>query len=1562
MDETTADSNTVKLYGAGSGAYAPKINVHYETSYGINTAYRTHTHELGRFGQGSIDLQCGNLMFESEDFAWPGNRMPVTIKHLYNSALAEYAYTRNTEIDLNTANFSGTKLGNGWKLNLMQSMVYDWFRDQYIYVGENGDEICFKRSEKRVCCDSGSQCDYLYEEADGSGDVYNPVNRTLTRGEDTYVFDSVGRLISVTDADANRMTVTYDAAGRLTTVTDGAGRDFAFSYNADGYLTSIAAPDHRVEEPDIIRYAYTGNLLTGITYPDERSVSISYDADGEYPELPTVVTLRDASGTGVYRVTYTYAQRRVYVITEFGMQDSTFIAGAQSIYRIRPSSRTTQVETVELPDADAGNSGRNIIRTVYTFDDDGNVISQYAYSQDMDNVSVDGIGSGIHPMMGEDGVKAATNITNLLQDHGFRNMCCWQDTVNDSDVLWVTYCDYEDSAKFGRGYLRLQAYNSERKGSGIYQTTGTLPAGEYTFSAYVRVGRVFTGDASRGAYLRVTDAQGNCLGESEHISEKSAEFVRVSVPFTLAASGEVKVYVLMDGMGVIGAEAAQLEKNPYANPYNLLENGSFEYSTQDWIKGSGVNYDDNAHFDMSRSLKIVGDLRYKREAYQTVPVKSRADTRETFTLSGWAKGYGLPDHERAGVDTPTFGLRAVIYYTDGTTEEYPAAFSPNTESWQFASVEFSKKKYAVVDYVRVYCEYGYNVGTAYFDCIQLLRNSLETELTAADFAVDTDEQTTDTTAAVDEEMTQEDTAPTFAEARDCYGNALTETTFTDGEFGTLYRSFGFNPAGDGMQNGGNDLTWEQDARGNKTQYAVDEETSRNEEVIDRCGNKTAYEYDKAGRTTKVTNAKPQYDESGNKKTDENGNVIYDEIATVSYAYDAFDNMTEIVRGDGMKYVLWYNGFHNLQSIGVAGKSENLVTYAYKNGNGRLKQITYANGDAMKATYNGIGQMVAERWYNSSDELTAHYKYVYDGEGNIVRSIDIRAEKEYNYTYEDGKLMRAVEYDVEFADELVTKRTLVNAVTYSYDSEGKLYKKTISLTGQTIYYENPDDGNQVAKLEVNGKTVTSHSKNDSFGRKVFDELQLGVGTVSRQFTYHRGTVTQEHMDAEKVKSTATTNLVSRIALSDGRTLSYEYDAEERITSVTETYTVGEQTVTNTTAYTYDALGQLLTETVNDEVVNSMEYDNYGNIKTKNGVVYTYGDDMWKDLLTAVDGTPITYDAQGNPTSYLGHELTWEKGRQLKSFDSNIYTYNANGIRTSKMVDGIRHDYLLDGSKILREAWNYDEATKTYKDILVPLYDNEESVCGILYNDVPYYFLKNLQGDVIGIVDRNATVVARYTYDAWGKVVSVTDENGTDISYDTFHIANINPFRYRGYYYDTETGLYYVSSRYYDPEIGRWINSDEPLCLLIASNLQQYNICCYCENSPIKNVDFLGYWAVSLKVSSVAVALDLILTLLALSVAFFAPAKALSWSRKIFSWAKKTFNNLINKIAYVLANSLDTIMYELLRKYNSVGKARISIGAAAIAAFISTLIDLTPGNIVAKLIDRFDKDGKSGYIRF
>ena len=537
-------------------------------------------------------------------------------------------------------------------------------------------------------------------------------------------------------------------------------------------------------------------------------------------------------------------------------------------------------------------------------------------------------------------------------------------------------------------------------------------------------------------------------------------------------------------------------------------------------------------------------------------------------------------------------------------------------------------------------------------------------------------------------------------------------------------------------------------------------------------------------------------------------------------------MTEIVRGDGMKYALAYNAYHNLESIGVDGKDEKLVKYTYKTGNGRLKEIAYANGDKMKATYNGVGQMVAEKWYNSLDELTAHYKYVYDGQGNIVRSIDILGQKEYNYEYDAGKVVRATESDIVLSDEMVVSKSLVNTVKYYYDADDKMTKKAITPASgsvQTIYYENSED-NTVVKFNAGGKTITAHSKTDSFGRKVFDELQLGTDFVSRQFVYHAGKVTDEHKEMAKVKSSATTQLVSQIILSNGTTLSYGYDAEERITSVVEAYEIDGVPVTNTTLYTYDALGQLLTETVNGTVVNTMTYDNYGNIVSKNGVAYTYGDEHWHDLLTAYDGQSIVYDKQGNPTNYLGHTLTWEKGRQLKKFvkadETEIeYTYNANGIRTGKKVDGVLHTYTLDGTKILREIWG--------NNTLIPLYDNEDGVCGILYNNVPYYFIKNLQGDVIAIVDKEAKTVARYSYDAWG-VCTVTQDSSN------CQIATINPYRYRGYYFDEEIELYYLQSRYFDAGVGRFINVDEACCIDSFGSLFAY-----CYNTPVTRVDEEGY---------------------------------------------------------------------------------------------------------------------------
>ena len=124
---------------------------------------------------------------------------------------------------------------------------------------------------------------------------------------------------------------------------------------------------------------------------------------------------------------------------------------------------------------------------------------------------------------------------------------------------------------------------------------------------------------------------------------------------------------------------------------------------------------------------------------------------------------------------------------------------------------------------------------------------------------------------------------------------------------------------------------------------------------------------------------------------------------------------------------------------------------------------------------------------------------------------------------------------------------------------------------------------------------------------------------------------------------------------------------------------------------------------------------------------------------------------------------------------------------------------------------------------------------------YYFVCNWRGDVIRIYDGAGAVVANYNYDAWGNVISVTDANGAAIT-DSTHIANVNPLRYRGYYYDSETGFYYVSSRYYDPEIGRWINADSSDTLTANfENFAQYNVFAYCFNNSVNMCDLDGSWA-------------------------------------------------------------------------------------------------------------------------
>ena len=227
---------------------------------------------------------------------------------------------------------------------------------------------------------------------------------------------------------------------------------------------------------------------------------------------------------------------------------------------------------------------------------------------------------------------------------------------------------------------------------------------------------------------------------------------------------------------------------------------------------------------------------------------------------------------------------------------------------------------------------------------------------------------------------------------------------------------------------------------------------------------------------------------------------------------------------------------------------------------------------------------------------------------------------------------------------------------------------------------------------------------------------------------------------------------------------------------------------------------------------------------NTVTYTYGNADWKDQLTSFNGEAITYDAIGNPLTYRGMTFTWQNGRELASITktglSASYVYNDSGLRTGKTVNGATTEYYWDDSRLL--------AQKTNGEYLYFLYDENGSMIGFTFDGLQYLYVRNLQGDIVSVVSASTgNSVAQYTYDSWGNILTAT---GT--------MAEVNPIRYRGYYYDTETGLYYLQSRYYDSEVGRFLNADSFSFLGASGTILDYNLYFYCLNNPIILADYSG----------------------------------------------------------------------------------------------------------------------------
>ncbi len=282
-----------------------------------------------------------------------------------------------------------------------------------------------------------------------------------------------------------------------------------------------------------------------------------------------------------------------------------------------------------------------------------------------------------------------------------------------------------------------------------------------------------------------------------------------------------------------------------------------------------------------------------------------------------------------------------------------------------------------------------------------------------------------------------------------------------------------------------------------------------------------------------------------------------------------------------------------------------------------------------------------------------------------------------------------------------------------------------------------------------------------------------------------------------------------------------------------------------SYSYNDFNELSSENSTGFGQINYQYDSKGNIKVisklNSSEVYTLDYDNNNRLISFTKtvglNTPETFSCNnysfGRPALYKNKSLAWDKN-ELIQYDGVAFTYDGYGRRTSKSSTSLNRSvsYKYIGDILLEETVTEISNNETYVDTLRYIYDLNNNIIGFGLNDNVYLYVKDALNNVIAIYNQASVEICRYNYDAYGNSIITASITGGEI------LGNLNPIRYRSYYFDEETGLYYLKSRYYDPEICRFISMDD-ISYLDPQTLNGLNLYAYCLNNPIMYKDEDGH---------------------------------------------------------------------------------------------------------------------------
>ena len=1430
----TAGSKKVVFKSYTKTSTKPALTLIYKDFTGTESNLSYHTINVGTNAQAAVSNYLGNLVINQTLYGGTGSRMPLSITATYNS------------INKDTAFENGSASGYGWQFSFNQ------------YVREVTDKNLTKAGYNYIYTDADGTDHYLklaegetakWEDEDGLGLTLtkDENNIFIDNGSTTQTYESTangGKLLSEKDEHKNTITYTY-TDGDLTKITDGSGREVQLKYKSSTNGKKVVK---RITKPDgtgiDIAYTTAKDKVTSISFNDGHISQFEYDDDYN---LISISGVSDNYMKSLPTYKFSYTNGKVTNITEYGTDGTegnhlniSYNADNTTVFTDKQGHSETHIfdnsgSTVSVLNSNGyATSSEN---TGLVINNSANAYTKNYITESTEQTEVGGgkyyfVSNGTKGSTASKGGKVTVDNSAATEEDGYYQYL-------GTTSLKVENPTSENNSAFFTGFAHQ------------FKET-TFNGKDVTLSAYVKtknVKQIYSG-GSVGAILKVKclDSSGKTVKEINSIGlTGTLDWQRISVTANVpSTTASIRVYGLIRyASGTAWFDCIQFEEGNCANNFNALQNSDFS-SNDNWLTeenksisannstvaiggtagavddsntesateetttesntepstytktvtetapmDSITSYDDYGNAIKSEQGFVVREVKktYEVESSDTSTDEDGDDTDDStssspslgnkyiyqnvkvdkagvsFKINGTAKAESVP----LSNENRTFGIALNIYYKNNSTPEmHYKEFNVNTSKNQQVSLSISPENSdETIDYVAFAFVYGYNEN-------EMTVTNAELNILATGYVTKQSEDSKDDSSV-------------------SAGNDSDDDTEVDDYVDYEVLSESVDKTKPFMQ-----TSSEYDSTGNYVTAETNEQ-----------GSTTHYVYDVNGNVTSITDADDNvtsyaYDSSGNLTSVKNGD------SENSYTYSGLGSVSKITH-NGFDYSFNYDVFYNLVSTKIGNVTVASHTY---DSNGNLTKTAYANGDYLEYAYDNYGDIsvitgetgkIAEMIYNKQSLVTKAVDYSSGETSYYYYTFDGSLESEYR-TSSDGSLTHYI-------------------IT---DSNGNTVEKT-SVNGQTktITTGSDDDG----KSFVNNDGVINETSTDDFGRvsAVTTKQNKSDTVFTKQYSYYHGS-----------ESNATTNMVGGISykLSSDKVLGYSYNYNDT-GNVENVYENGKKVA----VYTYDELNQLVwyADTRTGRYIRIV-YDNYGNIQKMESYslgtnwapvklletrTYSYGDTNWKDKLTEFDGDSITYDKNGNPLTYRdGMSFEWENGRILKKINTSDkaiqMNYDSNGMRTQKSVDGVKTNYYYDSNN------NLFALTKG-SDTLFFYYDNSGEVMSVSCNGTMYYYIKDLQGDITEIVDKDGKAVAEYAYDAWGNML--TEDNGT------LTVGKLNPFRYRSYVYDEETGLYYLQSRYYDTLTGRFLNADV-YCDTESGTPLSTNMFAYCENNAINNVDYSG----------------------------------------------------------------------------------------------------------------------------